>query len=261
MTRVSTQGQFQRLQKLPFCYQCGAGNTDTLDHVPPKSMFCQADRTPPLKLPAHFQCNNDWSHDDEWMGQLVSPLSGRPLQEDKLEFDIQGFEDPATGERAYAVANIDLKANIRRWLPGFHAALYGEFLGLDDGRTSILEPLPAVHLDESGLGSVPPQQVHYKIAEALKQAAMAGSFDEVLAYNGKCHYRCVWSTADDKRTWLCFFALNIHDWTVLGANTLGKARTCLGLYCPEGGRPEKGTVLTDLMFDVPTGDSLDPFNV
>ena len=90
---------------------------------------------------------------------------------------------------------------------------------------------------------------------------MTNSFDEVVAYNGKCHYRCVWSTADDHHTWYCLFVLNIHGWFVLGTNTLGQARTCLGLYCPSVGRPAEGTVLTNLVFDVPVGDPLNPFSI
>ena len=89
---------------------------------------------------------------------------------------------------------------------------------------------------------------------------MAGSFDEVVANNGKCVYRCAWGWTDDRQARLCLFALNINDWGRLADQTPCEPRTCLGLYSPPGGAPAGATELTDVTFPVPNGSALDPFS-
>jgi hypothetical protein len=79
---LDTQKALRPLQRLPFCYWCGrdlAGEADTnVDHVPPSTIFLKDDRSFPLILPTHVECNGERSVHDQLMGTLVGVFAQAP---------------------------------------------------------------------------------------------------------------------------------------------------------------------------------------
>jgi len=114
---------------LSFCYLCGTtfrpGDETDRDHVPPSGLFAKADRDPPLILLTHRRCNRSRSTEDQEISQLVGVLHGRRVnaRHNKLQIQVGWSPD---GQPAVVATPIDVKAAIRRWVRGFHAALYRE---------------------------------------------------------------------------------------------------------------------------------------
>jgi hypothetical protein len=81
MPVLTNHHDFQPLQKLPFCYLCGRefeiGDARNRDHLPPRTIFLKADRTPTLWLPAHEACNSGETLTDEKIGQLIALRYGK----------------------------------------------------------------------------------------------------------------------------------------------------------------------------------------
>ena len=96
MVTLLSQKHFQTISELPFCYWCGQdflpGDKTDSDHVPPKSIFANSDRTPPLKLKTHIDCNQGHHLTDEKMGQLLALLYGKVprTERQKLKRDQSG---------------------------------------------------------------------------------------------------------------------------------------------------------------------------
>src|SRR5438093_1112647 len=140
---LDSQRAIRSAQGLPFCYLCGKPLADPRndDHVPPSSIFLTADRNFPLTLPTHVKCNSDRSAEDQVIGQLIGLLHGKSpkVTHNKLKVKVGEFED---GTPVMAVEGLDLRAIIRRWIRGFHAALYQEFLPETNNSFMTGPPLP-----------------------------------------------------------------------------------------------------------------------
>ena len=124
---LRTQQAVRALQRLPFCYICGQpfqnGDVKTRDHVPPSALFLVPDRNFPLILPTHYNCNHDRHLEDQTIGQLVGILHEQAPDPEHLRLRlIAGIA--ADGRLFVAAGGFDLRAIIRRWVLGFHAALY-----------------------------------------------------------------------------------------------------------------------------------------
>ncbi|GAF74525.1 unnamed protein product, partial [marine sediment metagenome] len=106
----------------------GVDDVKTREHVPPKSIFAKEDRNPPLILPAHLACNQQQSGDDEIVGQLVAVAhGGHPDPErSRLQFEICDAGD--SRDPVLMIRGTQLERLIWRWIRGFHAALYREYL-------------------------------------------------------------------------------------------------------------------------------------
>lgn len=126
---LDSQTAFRPIQNLSFCYICThqfhAGEAIDRDHIPPYKLFATVDRNFPLILPTHKQCNSRWSAEDQVISQLVGMLHGRDAHEKDRKMRIVAGKFP-DGSQGAGILGVDLPKIIRRWIRGFHAALYRE---------------------------------------------------------------------------------------------------------------------------------------
>jgi hypothetical protein len=256
---LTTQNQFRAVQRRSFCYLCAEtfrdGDNINRDHVPPSRLFAQADREPSLWLPTHGQCNSNRSADDEVITQLIGNLHGRPIAERGRQprFAAGTFPDGTLG----VGAALQLRPIIFRWVCGFHAALYDEPLG--PAESFIFPPVPEGRVGENQIDPLPIPDVAPHLVTELKRNRLTVTIDSIICRNGRCHYECVWTQADDGRR-ICVWALNIYDWRELGDTTHFEPRGCVGVYRLKNGTvPRNAAIATRLHFSVAGGDRLDPF--
>ncbi len=262
MPSLTTQRQARAVKKLPFCYVCtrefAEGEERTDDHVPPRACFSEADRDFPLQLPTHQPCNTDRNLTDETIAQVVSLIhTGRPeLGVDRLKISIVPSNSPEAP--LGVLTNVDVHAEIRRWIRGFHAALYQQPLSLLS-RFAIQAPFPAAQLTNSDPVVGPPRPQDFKFVETIKLNRVAQTLDRIVCYNGKLRYECVWDQADNGQ-WICIFALDLYDWKNLGDDRNFPARGCVGSYFTSSEpAPALSTRGTQLSARVPNMEPLNPF--
>ena len=178
---LGTQKAMRDVRKLAFCYLCGATFNQTekrnRDHVPPSGLFAVADHDFPLILPTHRNCNAKQSADDQAVGQLVSIIHGRmPLPEhNKLRVSVGRFED---GSPSLAVRGLNLQSIIWRWIRGFHAALYREYLP-ENARFLNCAPLPEAELSAGKPKFLPVGVAIPKFVEEIKRNRATGTLDRI----------------------------------------------------------------------------------
>jgi hypothetical protein len=226
--------------------------------VPPSGLFAVADREPSLILPTHYLCNRARSAEDQVIGQLVGTLHGRRVNNahNKLNVDVVQFE---LNKVLAMVSDVDIRQIIRRWIRGFHAALYCEFLPPDETIFATYLPMPEGTRDKDKIAFLPIPESFSKFVDELKRNRLVQNLDCISSRNGRCHYECVWSQTDDGR-WNCIYGLDVYNWRNLGDTKNFAARSCVGLYRrPSGGTPMMASRATRLVFDVSSGSSLDPF--
>lgn len=253
MPRLTKHRDFQRVRNLPFCYLCGkpfASDDDCdYDHVVPEAIFAKSHRQTPLKLRTHTQCNAAESEKDEIIADLISMIHDPKKRRAKLKKLVRvarhdgelmgGFQGP-------------LANSIGRFLRGFHAALYGEYLPYKTN-SAILPPFPTWNeLQKPGI-----QPQFFAFSEVLKKCRIAGCIDEIACYSGHCRYFCVWSRFDNGIP-CCLFSLKIYEWEKLADTKHFPRRSCLGMYWT-GSRPSVGTKETILAIPFTNFDPLDPF--
>ncbi|MBL6754764.1 MAG: hypothetical protein ISQ11_00010 [Planctomycetes bacterium] len=131
-----------------FCYLCGEDLDDqptNTQHVVPKKLFHTDDRSPLLMLVAHEACNAAESMNDQDIGQLVGLLSRTPSEvdrnADRLRKKASMHEIEGLGPAFGAIEGLPLRKIIFRWVQGFHAAIYHEFLP-DKVHCLVQEPFP-----------------------------------------------------------------------------------------------------------------------
>jgi len=256
---LSTQKEFRQAFDPGFCYLCGkswAQNATTnRDHVPPRRLFAEADRTPPLTLRTHADCNNGHSTYDEQVGQLVSLLwkeAPGPADVSSLRVSMHA---PHGMVPFGAVEWLHLRFIVARWLKGFHAALYGSFLPNVNG--AIHEPFPG--------GNTPGEDSNLHVSHAvfvreIKKNRAAGSVDSIVAYNGRCRYECTWSHLDDGRP-MCLWALDVYAWHRLGDTNNYAARSCVGWYEAINGIPVQASRATAREVSFRNTEPLNAFEV
>jgi hypothetical protein len=258
---LTSEKDFKVIKSLPFCYLCGQALTSRLerdkDHVPPSGIFAQADRGQPLILLTHRLCNGSRSKEDQTIGQLVGVLHGRRVNQkhNKLKIKVGRFMD---GSRGAALEGFDLKEAIRRWVRGFHAALYGEYLS-PDCSFATYPPLPEAIRQGDEVIFAPVPEILPKFVEELRRNRAVGSLDRIVSRNGKCRYECVWAQADNGE-WICIYCLDLYNWSNLGDPAHFPRRGCVGSYRREqGGVPSRACTATRLKFEIDNVMSLIPF--
>lgn len=258
MVVLESQAAVNSVKNLPFCYLCGLkfdGHSEwNRDHVPPNAIFASKDRDFPLLLPTHARCNKNRSDEDAKIGNLFRVMRGESYSphRGRLELHI-----PVSYPQTNAVTNFDLQAVIRRWIRGFHAALYRQFLP-DEKNFSTMPPLVRATADGSQLQDLP--EVYPLFIELIKRNRSTKSLDRIQIRNKTCTYECVW-TKFDNEDWWCVYALDIYNWiNVLPSELESQRRGCVGAYrCPDGKRPLSGTETTNLDFHFLNSDPVDPF--
>ncbi|HUL04926.1 MAG TPA: hypothetical protein VLV76_01245 [Candidatus Acidoferrum sp.] len=257
MVSLSTQQDFRRVQSLPFCYWCGQDfhrTSATRDHIPPKATFAAEDRQPCLWLPAHDSCNGSHKGTDQLAAQLIGLKWGRTQADGDRKIVISTF-----GSEVAAIANLDIRAVVWRWVRGFHAALYGECMPGARVKHALETPFP--HAETDALLQIERiKDVHRNFLHEIKTQRALQNLDRITSNNGKLTYECVWCKFCDADVWACVFALNIHDWKDLGLTPGQPARGCAGSYIlPSGLPPNDSTRMKLTPIIVPNRDKLDPF--
>ena len=260
MPALLTQASIRPARNLAFCYLCGQAfstqKENHPDHVPPEAIFAQEDRNFPLKVASHRTCNNPQSKSDEVIGQLIAVIHGKQPNSENIRLNHQTFVVQNNNEPILAFINTDLIGQIWRWVRGFHAALYGEFLPFDT-KMAIHPPFPCGKMQTDGFTIEKIKDQQYLFVEIIKKNRLAHCTDKIVCNNGKCNYECVWVQMDNG-PWACIFALKIYDWIKL-ADKHFSARGCVGWYQLKSGRPTNGTKWTTLQVPISNLEPLDPF--
>jgi hypothetical protein len=262
---LDTQQKIREVQALPFCYLCGQAfeegkkSETNSDHVPPKRLFLEEHRDFPLVLKTHTKCNSGHSDDDQTIQQMVNTLHGKGTGKGQLK--VRPIVLP-NGHETLAT-NAPLPRIIRRWLQGFHAALYGEFLP-EACWAMVCPPTPGGEGSEEGIKPHPMQtEVLKEVVESIKKNRKAKNVDAVITRKGNCRYECVWDrlTVGGAQRRACAFALDIYDWKRLGESTFFPERGCMGVYArSDYTAPNSATTATDIeIVGGMGGAALDPF--
>jgi len=256
MASITSQAQLNRLSRLSFCYLCGEpfrGFGTDRDHVPPSAIFLKRDRDFPLILPTHKECNRAQSVNDSKIGNLFRLLRGEEYKPSRGKLAIS--EAPSYPS-AKTITNLDLQGIIRRWVRGFHAALYGTFLP-DMRNFSTSPPLASATED---LTEKPLPETHTVFIQTLKKNRTAGTIDRIICRNNACVYECVW-VRDDQGQWMNIFCLDLYGWIRATPSESGLTpRGCVGAYwIPDRSCPILGTSASVLDFPYANRDIFDPF--
>lgn len=261
MTELVSQADLQQAQSLPFCYLCGRdfkkGSDRNRDHVPPKAIFSPPDRDPPLILPTCPKCNEGQSEYDEQIGQLIAVSYGKVPRSDNVRLSFVVGTDRESGDSWIGIQDIPLPEIVWRWIRGFHAALYREFLS-DGVQHQVYPPFPHKVRKDSRLVEAPILPKHKEMADVIRTNRATNTLDRIRCFNDKCTYECVWIKSD-RGVPICIFAVKIYAWEQLADRLRFPERGCVGYYIPEQGRPANATLATDLVFDLPSETPLDPF--
>jgi hypothetical protein len=262
---LKTQKDSRDVRNLPFCYICGnpfeAGDSINYDHVPPESIFDKPDRNFPLKPPTHLaQCHSPMNLDDEVLGQLVALIHGKQPSKKNDKLKIQLHQRIDTGELMASFSQRNIELLLRRWLKGFHAALYREPLDTNT-KFAIQTPFPSGSIINGEFIEEPIPDQHYKFVEAIKRNRLAKNVDHIETNNQKLRYECVWDKFSDN-SWGCIFALDLYEWKNLGDINNFHARGCAGLYrLSNGSKPSNGSPAMLLKFSLDNLDTADPFSL
>lgn len=154
-----------------------------------------------------------------------------------------------------AAGGFDLRDIIRRWVRGFHAALYREALSLDASFMT-LPPLAEADQHTGQVKEVP--KVVPEFVKTIYENRALGNIDRAICRNGKCTYECVWVRADNER-WFCVYALDLYRWSELGDSTNFGTRGCVGCYVPPAGVPPAGATRGIRPSDRELQNPLNPF--
>ncbi len=250
--------------RIGFCYMCGealAGRETNDDHVVAKSLARPEHRSSPLILPVHVECNTAASVQDGHAAELVGFLHGKVPHEKRRQLKYVSERPVESRQAMAAVTGIDLDSLVMRWLQGFHAALYGEFLpSRPYTKLSYSGPFPTGTFDTAtNRGSIAPSRtVHQPIVGVIRLNRLCQRLDGISIYDGKCRFECVWSSLDNGVP-CCIFALDLYDWKRLGRTPITPEHGCVGLYCPPNGRPQNGAKETRLDGGPLALAGLDPF--
>ncbi len=262
MVSITTQSAARKVRSLPFCYVCGAlfksGDEANHDHVPPETIFLASDRNFPIKLKTHKQCHEPMNLDDEVMGQLIKLIHRIQPNERDDKLKIKGYSTE-TGKTIAAFEGKNLEELIKRWLKGFHAALYRTALP-SISMFAIQTPFPSGVRKNGKLIENPILEQHYKFVESIKRNRVANNLDLIVSNNNKFNYECVWDQLDDK-SWICIFAIDLYGWKDLGDVNNFQPRGCAGCYrLPQGNAPAGACLATQLEFKLDNSDKADPFS-
>lgn len=263
MPSIVSQADCRKVRDLPFCYLCGKafndGDETDHDHVPPESIFATADRNFPIKLKTHkVKCHATLNLDDEIIGQLIALLHGKvpPKSNNRLKLAIA--KNPETGKSTGLFKERNIEYLLRRWIQGFHAALYKSYLPTTV-RWAIQGPFPSGNMTERGLVPNHIKDQHFEFVTCIKKNRLTGNIDRVVANNGKLIYECVWDKLSDGMA-CCVFALNLYGWADLGDINNFPRRGCAGLYSHlNQAVPEDATRATNLVFEIEQNERADPF--
>jgi hypothetical protein len=235
--QLNSHSTLDTARTLPFCYLCGnpfEGNDRDRDHVPPSTVFDDLDQEPVLILSTHPGCNRDESQQDQQIGQLVGMLHRRRLPPGQTKIEMREVEED-DGQIRVVVPGIPLAAIIRRWVRGFHAALYGEYLPEREESFVTIPPLPAGVGSGASFRQSPQPPIVSQLTTVLQEARRRRQIDTIRLRNDTCRYDCVW-TPWSGAEWRCVYGLDLYDCCDMGDRRLPRT-PCVGFYRAVGTNP------------------------
>jgi hypothetical protein len=257
---ILTQSDLRHVRDLPFCHACAkvflADDLTDRDHIPAQACFDKADRNPPLKLKSHVVCNNAHKLNDEKVGELIAVQRRKSIDATRT-LRVGFFNETRTGRLVGAAHNLDIMGCIKRWVRGFHAALYREPLS-PVALFQITPPLPHAIIKEPIVVEPIPAHVPHFV-QTLKLNRAARNLDRIVTNNGKLRFESVWAQDDHQKHWMCIWALDLYGWIGLGDQRF-RRRGCTGAYMREDGHaPDGAARATRLEVSMKSRDTLDAF--
>jgi hypothetical protein len=153
--------------------------------------------------------------------------------------------------------NINLDRIVWRWVRGFHAALYREFLPSKRGGF-VHTPFSPGRKDGENITfeRIHPEQ--FLVPAEIKKNRIARNIDVIEFCNQKCRYESVFVRLDNGAP-VCFWALRLYEWEKLADSRWPGTHGCIGSYYPPAGIPSTAAKGTNLDFPFPNKDPLNPF--
>lgn len=246
MVTITTERALQACRRRrAFCYLCAKpfipsdfeNKATNSDHVIPFSLPHRLDKSVPLKLETHEQCNSTKKERDTLLAQIVGMKQARyPLDRDR-KFDAYAFEVAGSDIPAGAIDYFPMDEYIWEWVRGFHAALYEEPLP-ETEQHKVFVPFPA---GDDPAHPVPPDPLHAILVAAIKRNRAVSCLDRVECYRGRCRYECVWSRSEEGLP-ICVFGVDAYEWLTLGDIHHFEPRGCVGYYFRPAGHPPEASV-------------------
>jgi len=234
MLEIVTQQQARAVSRLEFCYICGHpftdNNTSTRDHVPPQKIFLAGDRDWPLILPAHANCNSEYSFSDEQAKGLIALLHPTHTGVPPLKTKPIGIVECGGKPTGVLLEGLSLRRIVSKILRACHAALYQQFLRNEETNRAILLPLPIVNPKTGSMDENEQLPQHEMFCKLLKDNRKLSNVDRIQVYNGKFRFEVVWSTADDNESHFGVFAIDIYSWHNLASEVFRRPQGCCGIY-------------------------------
>lgn len=264
MVEILTAQQAREASQLEFCYVCGKPfterNPSTRDHVPPQKIFLAEDRDWPLILPAHKNCNSEYSFSDEQAKGLITLLHPTNTVVPPLKTKQVGIVERGGKPTGVLLKGLSLRRIVSKILRACHAALYQEFLRNEDTNRAILLPLPIFDPETVNVDKNEQLPQHQMLCKLLKDNRKISNIDRIQAYNGKFRFEVVWSTTDDNESHFGVFAIDIYNWHNLAGKVLGRPQGCCGMYrLNKTPIPENASVATTIELPFTYSESLNPF--
>lgn len=264
MIEIATSRQAKKVAGLDFCYVCGKPFTEsypsTRDHVPPKSAFMPEDRDWPLILPAHEECNTEYSFRDEQAKGLIALLHKPEKAIPPLKTELAGVVERDGQLTGVLLEGLRLRSIVAKILRACHAALYGEFLKEEDTSKAILLPLPAFDPETGNAHEYEFLSQHEVFCKMLKDNRRVGNVDTIEAFNGKFRFQVVWAVSDDGHYHFGVFAIDLYEWHNLASHVLGQPQGCCGVYrLGRSPAPGNASVATSIELPFKYNEPRNPF--
>jgi hypothetical protein len=246
MVIIRTLQDARPAQLLEFCYYCGEPfSTEpdfrrTRDHIPPRAVFHEDDRNWPLTVACHYRCNQERSLEDVKIAQLIQITRGQPVELSNIVLDVAPWPSANTEQPIGILTNLDLDAEIWRWVRGFHATLYRSYLPADRPH-EIFTPIPKGEFTANGLQINDHPPMRNEMKQLLLLNLEAGRLDGIRSNNGKLLYSCAWVLPTFGGRWECCFGLKVYDWKTAGDPRFPR-RDCFGRYTIDGKPSEVASI-------------------
>ena len=263
MREIVTASQARNVTKLRFCYVCGKLFTKTYpktrDHVPPKKIFRKEDRSWPLILPAHEECNSEYSMTDEQAKDLLLLLQPESTKQPPVRTKPVGIAKREGKPTAVLLQGLFLGTIISKILRACHAALYDDYLP-ETTKNMILTPLPEFDPKTGDIQKNTFLPQHEILCNLLKDNRKIENIDRIHANNGKFRFEVLWDTFDNNRGNFAAFGIDIYNWHRLGDQVLGRPQGCVGTYRIKGNKiPDGASIGKNIEFPAKYKEPLNPF--
>lgn len=230
-------------ERLTWCYLCGRdlparrsldwNGAVQREHVVPLSILrivqCPRHSGWPLALDVHKSCDKELKRDADQLTKVLSAINGTSSSlwnaGDVSQFHAHfrlSLGDTSHGPVPLMQDTDKGMVAVAYWIRGCHAALY------DD--RSLCPSVHDIFVRPPGLGFVwkhgadidaltEHEAEHSRVAlELMRHAIRASRVDEIVAWSGHLHFRCVWyDTGVATRQYMCLWTLDIpgsKEWSV-----------------------------------------------